>query len=172
MTPGPIPVIWKDGAFTPATERQRMRCQEQFKDGHRYLLVEHQERSLANHNHYFVCLHEAWVNLPEDISHEFTTFEKFRATGLIATGFYNERQIICPSEDEARRMAAFVTGINDLAIVSVHGCAVVARTPKSQSKTAMGKAEFHKSKEATLAWAAEMANIDLATLVSNANRAA
>jgi hypothetical protein len=168
----PIPVLWRDGAFVPATQRQAKRCSEQFEDGKRYLLVEHQERSINSHNHYFAQLGEAFDNLPEDIAHEFPTFAKFRATGLISTGFYNQRSILCASEEEARRVASFVAPFDDLAIVSVHGSAVVVRTAKSQSYRAMDKAEFRKSKEAVLAWAWGLVGVDPETGNANAGKAA
>lgn len=168
----PISVLWKDGAFVPATSYQLKRCAEHFDDGNRYILVEHQERSSATHSHYFAALKEAFDNLPEDISGEFPTFEKFRATGLIAAGFHNERRIICASADEARRVAAFIEPMDPLAIVAVAGPAVVVRTAKSQSYRAMDKAEFRASKEAVLAWAWGLVRVDAETGNANAGRAA
>lgn len=168
----PIPLIWRAGSFVPATKAQAKRCAEQFEEGRRYFLVEHQERSTATHNHYFVQLQEAFDNLPEDIAHEFPTFEKFRATGLIATGFYDERRIICATEEGARRMAAFIAPLAPLAIVSVHGQALVVRTAKSQSYRSMDKATFRKSKEAVLAWAWGLCGVDAETGNREAGRAA
>jgi len=170
--PSPIPLIWRDGVFIPATQRQGLRCKEQFEEGKKYLLVEQRDRSIGSHNHYFAALNEAWMNLPEGIEDEFPTFEKFRATGLIATGFYDERQLICATPEEARRIAAFMRRPEDLSIVSVNGCAVVERTAKSQSWRAMDKVEFRKSKETVLAWTADLCGVEIATLTSNAGQAA
>lgn len=172
MTLAPTPFIWRDGALIPATSYQLKRCQEHFEDGQRYLLAEQNERSQATHAHYFAALQEAFNNLPEDIGHEFPTFDKFRATGLISTGFYNQRSVICASDDEARKVAAFVAPMDDLAIVSVSGSAVVVRTAKSQSYRAMDKSEFRKSKEAMLAWAWALCGVDPETGNANAGQAA
>lgn len=155
-----------------ATPYFAKRCDEHFEVGPKYLLSECLERSINSHRHYFVQLHEAWLQLPEDIAGEFPTFDKFRATGLIATGHYNQRSIICASAEESRRMASFVAPFDDLAIVSVHGPAVVVRTAKSQSYRAMNKAEFRKSKEAVLAWAWGIVGVDPETGNANAGRAA
>lgn len=169
----PISVLWKDGVFVPRTKYQLGRCAEHFEEGGVYELVEHAERSGATHRHFFVALKDAFDNLPHEIEAEFDgSFEKFRATGLISTGFYNERRILCASDDEARRMAAFMAPMDPLAIVSVHGPAIVARTAKSQSYRAMNKAEFRKSKEAVLAWAWGIVGVDPATGNKEAGRAA
>lgn len=168
----PVPMIWKDGVFTPATSYQAKRCAEHFQEGQRVFLVEHQERSTQSHQHFFASLRDAWLNLPEDIAHEFPTVEKFRATGLISTGFYHERRVLCASPEEAQRVAAFIAPINELAIVSVHGCAVVERTAKSQSYRAMDKKEFRASKDAVLAWAWALCGVDAETGNREAGRAA
>lgn len=173
-TVSPLPLIWRkdEGKFAPATSYQLKRCNETFEDGGRYLFIQHLERSLQSHQHYFASLTEAWMNLPEDITHEFPTFEKFRATGLIATGFYNEKRIICADEHEAKRMAAFIAPLAPLAIVSSYKQAVVVRTAKSQSYRAMPKGEFQKSKVAVLAWAWALVGISPEEGNANAGKAA
>jgi hypothetical protein len=169
----PTPWIYEgDGVMRAASPYFVRRAEQEYTRGARYMLIEHQERSASAHNHYFASLTEAWMNLPEDIAGEFPTFEKFRATGLIATGFYDERRIICPSAEEAERMAAFIAPLNELAVVSHCGPAVVVRTPKSQSYRAMNKAEFRKSKEAVLAWAWGLVGVDPETGNREAGRAA
>lgn len=172
---GLIPTPWiyeGDGIMRAATPYFVRRAEQDYAKGTRYMLVEQQERSAQSHAHYFASLHEAWMNVPEEIAHEFPTFDKFRASALIATGFYNERQIICPSAAEAERMAAFMQPLDPLAIISWNGPAVIARTAKSQSYRAMDKAEFRKSKEAVLAWAWNLVGVDPETGNANAGRAA
>lgn len=173
MISGPLPFLYEGaGLFRAATPYFTKRCEEAFEVGQKHFLIEHQERSTASHGHYFAALHEAWMNLPEDIAHEFPTFDKFRATGLISTGYYNERRILCANEADAQRMAAFMQPLDPLAIISWHGCAVVARTAKSQSYRAMNKQEFRASKEAVLAWAWALIGVDPATGNANAGQAA
>lgn len=168
----PVPMLWKDGHFIPATSYQLKRCSDHFEDGQRVLMVEHKERSTNTHNHYFAALHDAWQNLPEGIADEFISFDQFRATALIATGYYNERRVICATAEDAERLAAFIRPINPLAIISVHGNAIVERTAKSQRYRAMDKAEFRKSKEAVLAWAWGLCGVDPETGNANAGQAA
>jgi hypothetical protein len=169
----PVQLMWcGEGSFVPATPFQLKRCEEHFEDGKRYLLAEHQDRSTASHNHYFASVAEGWQQMPEKLADEFPTPEMLRKKALIATGYYDQRSIICASPAEAKRMAAFIAPLDDFAVVSVCGPAVVVRTAKSQSRKAMGGKAFNASKQSVLAWVSDLVGVDLATLTANTGRAA
>lgn len=168
----PTTFLWKDDVLVPATSYQLTRCREHFTEGERYDLVENHERTAKSHKHYFAQLREAWLNLPEDIAHEFPTVHHLRAAALIATGFYHQRSVMCSSQEEARRVAAFVAPLDEYALVSVNGTAVVMRSAKSQNYRAMDKKEFARSKEAVLAWVWNLVGVDPALGNREAGQAA
>jgi hypothetical protein len=169
----PLPFVWQGDGFSlvPGAYWQK-KADERYVIGERYQLVEHQDRSAASHNHYFAALHEAWTNLPESISFEFPSSEHLRKRGLILTGYRDERSIVCASKAEAMRFAAFIKPMDDFAVVSVHECAVVVWTAKSQSTRAMGRKEFNESKQKVLAYVWELCGVDPETGNKNAGMAA
>ncbi|BAQ18355.1 hypothetical protein [Methyloceanibacter caenitepidi] len=168
----PVACLWKNGAFIPATSYQLKRCQEHFEDGKRYALIEHQERSINSHNHYFAALHDAWQNLPEDIGVDFPTVEHLRKRALISTGYYDQRSVVCADNEEARRVAAFIRPMDEFALVAVNGPAVVVRTPKSQTYRAMDRKTFSESKEKVLGWVWDLVGVDPDTGNREAGQAA
>ena len=55
--------------------------------GESYLLVTHEIRSSATHNHEFAWLKDAWLNLTEELADQITTQEHLRKRALIDSGF-------------------------------------------------------------------------------------
>ncbi len=127
--------------------------------GQSYPLVTVEGRSLASHNHYFARLTDLWETLPERTAVQFPSVDHLRAHALCMTGHRNERQFVCASNAEALRLAAFLRPVNEYAIISVNECAVVEWTAQSQSRKAMGKDRFQKSKDDVLAFAEELVGV-------------
>ena len=140
---------WDGDAMVPRSTFKK-RCDEEFVVGEIYRLEAREERSINSHRHYFACIHEAWMNLPEQIAEQYASSEHLRKKMLIRCGYADERSIVCASKAEAQRVAAFVKPIDDYAVVTVRDCVVRIYTAQSQSLKAMGKKEFGKSKEAVL----------------------
>lgn len=146
----PILFEWKGDGFAPATPYQARLADKHFVIGEKYPLVEHQERSHRSHAHYFARIHEAWLNLPEDRAEQFQTEEHLRKWALIKAGFHNSDTLVCSSNAEALRTAAFLRPTDTMSVVLVKGSTVTRYTALSQSTRAMGKTDFQRSKDAVL----------------------
>lgn len=140
---------WDGDAMVPRAAFKK-RCDEEFVVGEIYRLEAREERSINSHRHYFAAIREAWINLPEHMAERYASPEHLRKTALIKAGYRNERAIACTSPAEAVKVAAFLTPIDEYAVVVVRGNVVYHLTAKSQSMKAMGKKEFGESKEAVL----------------------
>ena len=127
--------------------------------GKRYRLGVIEERSPQSHSHFFAALHQVWLNLPEREAERFPTVESLRKYSLIKAGFCNERQIVCSSKAEAQRIAAFVDGMDQYALVIVKDNIVRHFTAKSQSFRSMGRVEFQRSKEAVLDYVSSLIGV-------------
>lgn len=139
----PLACDWDGEAFRPIHPR---RADKYLTVGERYSLVQYEDRSAATHNHQFAWLHDAWMNLPEDIADQYPTPEHLRKRALIDAGYYDETIIDAGSNAAAIRVAAAVQTIDTFALVFVRKCFVIRRTAKSQSRRAMKKEEFQASK--------------------------
>lgn len=170
--PGPILTEWDGEAFVPVGEFQAKRADEQYVVGERYRMAPFEPRSQRSHDHFFACVHEAWRNLPAELADRFASADHLRKWCLIKCGYRRERQIVCDTASDAQKLTAFGRGMDDYAVIVVHGCVVVIYTAESQSMRAMGKARFQASKDAVLHTLSEMIGTDAATLAANAGRAA
>lgn len=148
-TAPPVSCVWDGDAFVPLPRFARL-CDKHFAVGESYPLIVHEERSQASHSHYFAALNEAWKNLREDVADRFPTSEHLRKWALVKAGFADERSIVCASKAEAQRVAAFISPMDDYAVIVVREATIKVFTAKSQSMRAMGKADFQASKEAVL----------------------
>ena len=171
MSEAPLPCVW-DGAALHPLPAFTGRAAARFGIGEVVTLAPAESRSSPSHRHYFACVREAWVNLPEGQAERFPTEEHLRKYALIKAGYGDERSIVCTSPAEARRIAAFIRPIDDYSVVIVAGDVVTHITAKSQSVQVMGKAEFQASKDAVLAILAEMIGIDPTRLVEAGRRSA
>ena len=145
---------------------------ERFGVGEVVALAPAELRSSPSHRHYFACVREAWVNLPEGLAERFASDEHLRKYALIKAGNRDERSIVCTSRAEARRIAAFVRPIDDYSIITVSETVVSQFTAKSQSVEAMGKSQFQASKDAVLGILAEMIGVDLTVPAQAPHRSA
>jgi hypothetical protein len=166
-----LPVTWNGDAFEPANSYWRKEADRRYTVGERYVLTVEEIRSEQSHKHMFAAIREAWMSLPESYHERYATPDHLRRWALIKTGFREERSIVCASETEARRVAAFVRPVDDYAVVVVRDNIVVHLTAKSQSSRAMGKDEFQRSKTAVLDCIAQMLDVTRAELETNGEAA-
>lgn len=171
MKPGPLTALWNGEAFEPLPS-QRRDCDERFVVGQYYRLAEVEERSSASHGHQFAWLHDAWQNLPEDLKDLYPSVEHLRKRGLITAGFYNEEAIDAGTNAAALRVAGYARKHDEFALVVVRGPIVLVRSAKSQSRRAMTKDEFQRSKENLMEIVAALVGVTPSELQANTGKAA
>jgi hypothetical protein len=138
---------WDGEAMLPRSPRL---ADKAYVVGENYLLVTHEERSSATHNHEFAWLKDAWLNLPENLADQYPTPEHLRKRALIDGGFYDETIVDAGTNAAALRVASAFRAREEFSLVIVRGPAVVIRTAKSQSRRSMNKLDFQASKTAIL----------------------
>lgn len=168
----PILYVWDGEAHRPANRHWQRLADAQFVIGEPVALVRHEERSMASHRAYFAAIRESWLNLPEELAETYPTAEHLRKRALIATGYRDERSIVCASKAEARRVAAFIKPMDEYAVVDVSEAVVRVYTAQSQSMRAMGNKAFQASKTAVLEHVAGLIGTTPQALSENAGRAA
>lgn len=140
---------WKDGMLVP-WGRFKKACAEKFKEGEDYKIEVSEIRSQQSHNHMFAAIKEAWMNLPEEIAHEFPSPEHLRKYALCKAGFATEQNYVATSKEEARKLAAFVRSFDKYAVITMKGNVVKVYHADSQAFRAMNKKTFQESKNAVL----------------------
>ncbi|QRG06136.1 hypothetical protein EZH22_24620 [Xanthobacter dioxanivorans] len=164
----PIPTQWDGEAFVPVSQRFAKLADKFFVVGEVYALVVEQPRSGASHNHQFAWLHDAWMNLPEDIAPLYPTEVHLRKRALIAAGYFTEVAIDAGSRAAAARIVAAVPALDEFAFAKIEGSTVLIRRAKSQSMRAMGAKQFYESKAAIMHVIADMLGVTPADLQKNA----
>lgn len=154
----PIEYTWTGEVMEPLKRFHNI-VNRDFVVGETYRLVQEEERSQATHNHEFAWLHDAWQNLPENVADLYPTPEHLRKRALIEAGYYNEEIIDTGSKAGALRVAASFRKREEFSLVIVRGAFVIIRSPKSQSRRAMKKAEFQASKSAIMEVIAAMIGV-------------
>ena len=168
----PIIYKWDGEAMRPLNTRFAKEADRQFVVGEDYPLAIYEQRSMSAHRHYFAALNDAWESLPDHLAIDLPTSEHLRKRALIMAGYRDQRTLIASSKAEALRLAAFIKPMDEYAVVSVNGNAVVVWTAKSQSLRSMDKAEFQQSKEAVLRVLGDMLSVTPAEIMRNAEHAA
>ena len=158
MSAPPIVFQWTGSAMEPAGRFAR-ECDRYFVVGERYTLSEWQDRTQRSHNHFFACVAEAWKNLPEDQAERFPTPEHLRRFALIKSGHHDRTEFVASSKAEALRLAAFLRGFDEYAVVVVRDNVVARLTAKSQSRRAMGAKDFAQSKNDVLHLCADLIGV-------------
>ena len=171
MSALPMPMQW-DGETMRPVGRFAKTADREFVVGQVYRMAEIEERSAKTHANYFACLHDAWLNLPEDDHDRWPTEDHLRKFALIKVGYADERSIVCASKAEAQRVAAFIRPIDGFALVTVSECVVRIFTAQSQSMKSMGRDAFQKSKQAVLDYVAGLIGTSAEALAKNAGQAA
>ena len=141
------------------------RCRAQYVDGERYALTRYDERSEANHNHFFACVKEAFETWPDDYAIDIVTAEQLRKLALIKTGHYDQHIMVLANAEAVHEYVAGMTEREGYAEFSVHNTAVVARFAKTQKKKVMGNDEFKQSKQDVLEFMALALGITVEALV-------
>jgi hypothetical protein len=154
----PIQFTWDGESMVPASWQAKL-CDHQFVIGERYRLAPIEDRSETSHRHEFAWLREAWKNIPEQLAELYPSAEHLRKRALIQAGYFTEEVIDAGSNAAALRVAAYVRGHDEFAVVIVRGPAVVVRHAKSQSYRAMDRKEFQESKTAIMEVIAELIGV-------------
>jgi hypothetical protein len=170
--PAPILCQWDGESFTPVSQTWARRADQHYVVGERYTIAPVEERSQRSHNHFFAVIADAWRNLPEEYADQFPSETHFRRWLLIKAGYRDERTIVCASNAEAQRVAAFIKPLDEYAVVVVRDSVVIHWTAKSQSARAMKSKEFQASKEACFDVLAKMLGTTAGALKQNAKDAA
>lgn len=152
----PQSFTWDGDAMIPRSPKL---ANEAYCVGEVYILVPHEDRSDASHNHEFGWLRDAWLNLKSEDAASFPTPTHLRKRALIEANFYDEEIIDADTSQAAERVAAFVRKKDDFALVIVRDNLVIVRTAKSQSRRSMDKDTFQKSKTALIEIVSEMIDV-------------
>jgi len=144
---------WDGSAMVPHNRRL---AERQYSAGEIYRLGVIEERSTASHNHEFAALHEAWLNLPEELAVQYPTETHLRKAALIATGWRDTQTYACGTRAEALRWAERLKPLDEFSLVYVTGTTVTRCIAKSQSQRAMGKSDWEKSKADVLEYVASL----------------
>jgi hypothetical protein len=145
----PLVVRWTGDSFEPLPHF-RKRCDQALVIGEVYRMTAQEDRSDISHKHEFAWLKEAWKTLPDAVAELYPSPEHLRKRALITAGYYTEEVIDAGSNAAALRVAAYVRGHDEFALVIVRGPFVFVRHAKSQSYRAMGRKEFQQSKTAIM----------------------
>ena len=156
--PAPLWFAWDCEAMRPLSPKAADRS---YTVGQRYHLEHREDRSSQSHAHYFSCINEAWQNLPPAAAERFSSPEHLRKWALIKSGYRDERSFVCASKAEALRLASFLRPVDEFAVVSVNGSAVVMLTAKSQNMRSMDRKTFGASKTAVLEVLADLLGVSL-----------
>jgi hypothetical protein len=171
---GPVRYRWSGEAMVPLARFARRAAS--FVVGQVYDLEEVAERSKESHNHFFACVHTAWLNLPEMYADRFGDDpkegpEKLRKWCLIKAGFSKEHLVVATTAEQAERIAALAGLLDPFAVVLVDGTLVrvmIAKTQKLRrsGRDGMDKREFEASKEAVLRECSKLIGTDVVTLLA------
>lgn len=168
----PIESIWDGEVFRPVSPYWARRADKQFARGEVLRLIDNPERSTNSHNHLFAAVEEAFKNLPPLMAERFSSPEALRKYALVKSGHCYSESVTCPSHADALRVAAFVRGDDEFAVITVKKNVVTRFRPKSQSRRAMSKEEFQKSKDDVLRVVSEMLGVAKQELSDAADKAA
>lgn len=160
----PLLFTWTGDGFQPFGKNAQAVADKYFVIGERYRLVEYRERSTSTHNHHFAWLAEAWQSLPEHLADLYPSAEHLRKRALIEAGYYHEQVIDAGSNAAAIRVARGFRAHDEFVHTVIRGGVVAVRTAKSQSRRAMNREEFQRSKTAIMDVIAGMIGVARETL--------
>ncbi len=183
MKPQPIAFVWAevalpDGAgelvlaMVPLPRYANVAKRQFGEAGSEHVLEAISERSMASHSQFFAAVNDAFNNLPENVSARWPTAQHFRKWCLIECGYFEEKEIVCLSEQRAAETALFVRDLDEYARIHVHGHTVLVRRAKSQSRGKMQKDEFEASKKAVLDLAEQFVGVSRSQMMKHAGRSA
>jgi hypothetical protein len=160
-------------AMVPQTRYVKV-AERQYHEGEEYPLTILETRSRASHNQFFAAVHEAYLNLPENIKNRWENEDHLRKWVLIETGWYTEREHEFATPYAAKNFAAHhdedYHGEYCRMFHPKKGRKIILRRAKSQSAKAMGKDAFEKSKRDVLDYLGTLTGTTRAQLNENAGR--
>jgi hypothetical protein len=150
---------WTGDTLTPLRVSTKL-ANEKLVVGQRYVAELHEPRSEASERHFFAVLKELWLNLPEGNESRFPDPETLRKFALVATGHCTVNQYVATTKAEAARLCASLEKeAPQYSVVSLNGLVVTVARPLSQSRKAMGKEQFQKSKDDVLGWVGNLVGV-------------
>lgn len=177
----PVTFVYKGNGVMVSMPRFIKQCDDQFLVDEEYPMTILEARSRATHNHFFACVHEAWLNLPDDIRYitdpvtgevreRYPSETHLRKDALVKAGFAVEKTFDCESRAHALRLGAFVRSVDTYAIIQIRGNIVRVYEAMSQDAASMGKEVFQESKSAVLDILSEMIRVKPAQLRKEAEK--
>jgi hypothetical protein len=160
----PIPMRWDGDGFVPLSPKWSAEADRRYVIGEVYRVDIVEDRSDVSHRHEFAWLREAWANLPEELADIYPSPEALRKRALIEAGYFDETIVDAGTNAAAIRVAAAFRAREEFAHVVVRGPLVAIRTAKSQSRRAMGRADFQASKTAIMEIVAQMLGVSATML--------
>ena len=170
----PLTFSWDGEAMYPVG-RARTECDQRFVVGMRYVFEQvEDEVSSANRAQFFATVRDAWATLPERLADRFPSAESLRKHALVASGFCDDRKIVCATKAEAQRWARNLTMLPgyEYAVIVAKDTIVLVRTPKSQKARHMKKAEFNDSRDGVMREIAKLLDTPQTDLEQTVGRAA
>lgn len=168
-TSPPLLYRWEGDCWRPIG-RFAKEADRHFAIGETRKLAEVEDRSGPSHRHYFVELHEAFLNLPEHLAPLFPTEERLRKHALCRAGFCETKQVVCASNAMAADIYQKLGGDYDMA--TVHGNIVTFFKAHSQSYRAADRATFKAQKDAVIGVLEDLIGVGPGELSRNAREAA
>lgn len=150
---------WDGEAMVPLARYHNL-ANAELVVGERYRCDVQEDRSWTSHRHQFAWLHEAWLSLPEHVAARFLNEDQLRKHGLIAGGFCDSTTIVCAGRAEAERWCQHLRTREPDTIVSINGNVLVQFTAWSQSRRAMNKQTFQRSKDAVLSYVEDLLGVE------------
>lgn len=122
-------------------------------------VVDDAPRSDASHRGFFAELHALYHTMPHSVTDRLN-FDQFRKHALIKTGWRDESSHPCATRAEAERWVARLRRLmTDYAIIFIDGTTVIVWTAKSQSRQAMSKDRFQRSRDDVEAYARSLLGV-------------
>lgn len=168
----PIECVWDGQFIRPISPYWVRRADREFAKGEVLRIVHQPERSTKSHNHLFAAVEDTWRSLPPLYAERFNSPAALRKYALVKSGHCYSDSITCPSHADALRVAAFIRGDDEFAVIDVQKNVLTRYRPKSMSHTAMSTEEFKKAKDDILRVLSEMIGVAKQELSDNAGQAA
>lgn len=168
----PIVMRWDGDAMIPTSSYWATRADRVWVVGAEYQIVEHHDRSSNSHRHYFAAIADGWRNIPDELLDEYPTAEHLRKKALIAKRYADQRDHVCDTKVQARKLRAFIKPLDQYAVIEVRECVVRVYTAQSQSTKAMGAKAFQQSKQDVLDFIDDLLGVARGDVAANAGMAA
>lgn len=167
--PRPVFLRWDGDVFTPEPSFKHY-CSRDYVVGEVYPMLPVEERSQASHNFYFAAVAEGFNNLTEENAKRFPTREHLRHWCLVQCGYCSETHYALANSKEARKLAADIRRMSEYAVISIRKDTLIVWEAESQSRAAMKKEMFEKSKQDVLDMIGSMARTTRPQLEKEAKR--